>query len=163
MANQMSYPIDPFVRLKARAAVLEDNHILLVEYGAGWQPHFNLPGGSVEPGESVLDGLRRELWEETYAKAEVERLVLVCDFNVHHPQCQPDTPHTVEFIFACRLASQSTPRLPNRPDSHQVAVRWIPIHKLPSIPLRPKIGDRLLMALSQPGSVNVFFENPVFR
>lgn len=163
MANQMSYPVDPFVRLKARAAVIKDDHILLVEYGAGWQPHFNLPGGSVEPGESLIDALKRELWEETCSEVEVERLLLVCDFNVHHPQFQTHTPHTVECIFACTLANGSQPRLPDRPDPHQVAVRWMLIQELLSIPLRPTIGDRLLMALSQPESGDVFVENPDFR
>jgi len=62
VADRISNPVEPPIRLKARAAIVEDDHILLVEYGAGRQPHFNLPGGSVEPGESLLDGLERELW-----------------------------------------------------------------------------------------------------
>lgn len=159
----MSDPLNRSIRLKARAAIIEDDHILLIEYAAGWRPHFNLPGGSVEPGESLLDGLKRELWEEAFAEAESERLVLVCDFNAHHSQYQSQTPHTIEFIFACRLANRNKPRLPDRPDSHQVGVRWIPIHDLPTIPLRPKIGDKLLMAISRPGNEVVFVENPAFR
>lgn len=39
--------------------------------GGGWAP----PSGRVEPGESILDALRRELHEETALEITVERLV----------------------------------------------------------------------------------------
>jgi 8-oxo-dGTP diphosphatase len=155
--------VDPFIRVKVRAAILSDDHILLVEYGDGWEPHFNLPGGRVEAGESLTDALKREVTEETCAEVNIERLVLVCDFNAHHPEYQPDMPHVLEVVFACKLALHSSPRLPERPDPHQVAVRWIPVHDLPSIPLRPKIGAQLLAIMSQEGNTAMFCENPLFR
>jgi 8-oxo-dGTP pyrophosphatase MutT (NUDIX family) len=49
--------------LGVRAVVLDgENRVFLVlhSYVAGW----HLPGGGVEVGESILDGLKRELWEE---------------------------------------------------------------------------------------------------
>ena len=49
--------------LGARAVVLDsENRVFLIlhSYVAGW----HLPGGGVEVGESMMDGLKRELWEE---------------------------------------------------------------------------------------------------
>ena len=49
--------------LGARAVVLDsENRVFLIlhSYVAGW----HLPGGGVEVGESIMDGLKRELWEE---------------------------------------------------------------------------------------------------
>ena len=58
------------MRVGASAAVVRDDAILLVEFGGGWQRHFNLPGGG-EPRESIVEGLRREVREETCAEITV--------------------------------------------------------------------------------------------
>ena len=59
------------IRVGASAVIVRDAAIVLIEYGAGWQPHFNLPGGGIEQGESIVDGLRREVREETGAEVVV--------------------------------------------------------------------------------------------
>jgi 8-oxo-dGTP pyrophosphatase MutT (NUDIX family) len=43
--------------------------ILTVSRGSNVQD-VNMPGGGVEPGESLIDAARRELWEETGLRAE---------------------------------------------------------------------------------------------
>jgi 8-oxo-dGTP diphosphatase len=52
----------------ATVAVIHDNHLLLLKRGdtAPWMPNkYCLPGGGVEPNESLVHAASRELYEET--------------------------------------------------------------------------------------------------
>lgn len=66
--------------LGVRGVVLDGNdRVFLVKhsYVAGW----HLPGGGVEPGESLLDALRRELAEEGCIEVVGEPVLLGMFFN----------------------------------------------------------------------------------
>jgi 8-oxo-dGTP diphosphatase len=155
----MEHITNSATRLKVRAAIIRNEHILLVEYGAGWEPHFNLPGGSIEPHEALHDALRREVYEETCGKVDVGRLLLVLEFN----KVQVASESVIEFVFEGTLTEGSEARLPEQPDPHQVAVRWVPIDELPHIPLRPKISKELLAVLRAPHSLHSYLQNPPMR
>ena len=51
----------------------EPDQILLMKRSDN--QHWGLPGGYVEPGESVHSAAQREVWEETGYEIEVGRLV----------------------------------------------------------------------------------------
>jgi ADP-ribose pyrophosphatase YjhB (NUDIX family) len=68
--------------LGVRGIVVDaDDRVFLVKhsYVAGW----HLPGGGVEPGESLLDALRRELVEEGCIEVLGEPVLLGLFFNSH--------------------------------------------------------------------------------
>ena len=68
--------------LGVRGIVVDgDDRVFLVKhsYVAGW----HLPGGGVEPGESFLDALRRELAEEGCIEVLGEPVLLGLFFNSH--------------------------------------------------------------------------------
>ena len=71
------YASDPqALRLSVSAVVRRDrrsDEILLMQRSDN--RHWGLPGGYVEPGESVVDATRREVKEETGVSVEVGRLV----------------------------------------------------------------------------------------
>jgi ADP-ribose pyrophosphatase YjhB (NUDIX family) len=55
----------PRLRPTARAVILDpDDRILLVRFEFSDGPLWAVPGGGLEPGETVVEGLRRELVEE---------------------------------------------------------------------------------------------------
>jgi ADP-ribose pyrophosphatase YjhB (NUDIX family) len=63
-------------RLGASAAIFRDGAVLLGERGKGaLAGMWSLPGGHVEPGESVAEAARREVAEETGIVAEILGLV----------------------------------------------------------------------------------------
>ncbi|HEV2121550.1 MAG TPA: NUDIX domain-containing protein [Chloroflexota bacterium] len=57
------------------AAVFDENGRILCVKQAYGPRRWTLPGGRMEPGESVLEALRREVWEETGYRTEPGRLI----------------------------------------------------------------------------------------
>lgn len=69
-------------RIRAAALVIKENRVLLVEHKhpetgkVWWCP----PGGGLENGESILDCVRREVFEESGLSVEPGRIVYVREF-----------------------------------------------------------------------------------
>lgn len=57
------------------------------------------PGGGLDMGESLLDGLRREMIEETGVAPEIGRLVLVQQFTEGGEQSAHGPSEQLEFFF----------------------------------------------------------------
>lgn len=64
----------PTHRLGAFAIIRDAQGRVLISL-RGDMDWYNLPGGGIEPGESVSDGLIREVWEETGLKVKLTKLV----------------------------------------------------------------------------------------
>jgi aryl-alcohol dehydrogenase-like predicted oxidoreductase len=100
-------------RRRACAVVLRDDAVLMVEQTVGGRAWWTLPGGGVDPGESDVDGARRELREETGLDAR--ELVWLCD--------APGP------IFLAEVDPAQEPRLdPDRPDIDELTgLAWRPL------------------------------------
>lgn len=62
------------------AVILDDqDRVLLVKHvpekSGFWAEKYICPGGRLEPGESLEDGLRREIWEETSLEIDIVQWV----------------------------------------------------------------------------------------
>ncbi|WP_036717279.1 NUDIX domain-containing protein [Paenibacillus harenae] len=134
----------PHVRIRCTALIVENESILLVEYDDNGI-HYNLPGGGLEPGETILEGVAREVWEETAAEVDVGPLALIYEFAPHKQSGDygSNERHGLHLIFECTLKDYSVPRLPEHPDPHQSAVKWIPIADLDGILLIPNIKEQI--------------------
>lgn len=99
----------------------------------------------MEPGETIKEGVIREVLEETTAEVTVGSLAFVYEMAPHKQsgEYSSQDPHGVHFIFECQLKERSTPQLPTNPDPHQSAVKWIPLQELDSILLFPNIKKEI--------------------
>ena len=123
--NQESrrYPSRPF--LGVGALIFDNGNLLLVERGheplKGW---WSLPGGIVEAGEKLEDGIRREVLEETGLQVEPLSVFEIFERIIPDAEGKPEY-HYVLIDYLCRPVGG---RLEAASDVSRAA--WVPEQKL---------------------------------
>lgn len=157
----MSYHI----RVSGRGIIINDNKIVLNEFGNG--EYFNIPGGGVEPGETVKDAVVREIFEETGLNVTAGDLIYVLEYEPN--KCKfiyGDMPH-ISLVFRCYLNGDDTIKPPIIPDVCREnpnlvgEAKWVPIDKLKDINYIPYIHDQLIEYLKTNKFSPVFLEEPL--
>lgn len=99
-------------RLAAYALVVDGDRILLTRVAAGYPGagRWNLPGGGVEPDEQPVDGVLRELYEETGLHGSVAGLLDVSTrLLVEDRVPDHDLFHWIRVLY--RVAAAGEPRV----------------------------------------------------
>jgi 8-oxo-dGTP diphosphatase len=116
-------------RHTARAIVIKDGNLLLMERWRPGRHYFSVPGGGIEAGETAEQAVVREILEETGCIVTIERqlYILTIDSNDH-------------YIYLCNFVS-GDPHLPaDSPEAllHDPDNRfepcWLPLSELPHAP-----------------------------
>lgn len=108
------------------AIVERDDALLLVQraqhlsQGGTW----GLPGGFLDRGETLADGVLRELYEETGWTGRVIGLLRI-NSNPHRPR---ENRQNIAFDFVVEPLAQT-----GRPDAESSAIAWVPIDRLPPL------------------------------
>jgi len=107
---------------------------------------WSMPGGAVDPGESVEQGALREVWEETGLRVRMVRLVGVysdpCHYMItHYPG--GDIVHNVSLCFVCERVSGTLQLSDESTD-----IGYFPVEALPE-PMMPSHLIRLKDVLAQ--------------
>lgn len=123
------------MRVGVKAVIVRDDRLLVVAYDDQTGFHYNLPGGGVEADETIIEGLRREVREETCAEVVVGPLLLVSEYHPERQAHRYGPLRKLTLTFRCDLVTGSEPRMPDKPDPNQIDVRWIPLEGLASQPL----------------------------
>lgn len=89
-------------RLSSHAVITNDSgEVLLLKasYGDG---NWGLPGGALEPGETIHEALIRECWEEIACEVNIKYLSGVYFHSAYNSQA---------FIFRCEITSEHSIQL----------------------------------------------------
>ena len=117
-----------FTRITARAIVIKNNKILLM-YTNRYED-YSLPGGGVDEGESIEQGLIRELSEETGAK----NITVVKDFGLYE-EYRPwykndfDIIHIKSYCYVCNIAGEfGKAKLEHYEQQNGMTAKWVDIN-----------------------------------
>lgn len=129
----------PLVMVGAAALVFDDLGRLLMDLRRD-NGTWGLPGGGLEPGETLEDTARRELFEETGLVAKELRLFEVFSGpGMHYVYPNGDEVHNVSAVFVARRWSGE----PRPQAAENRALRFFDLGHLPeaiSPPVRPVIA-----------------------
>jgi phosphatase NudJ len=139
--------------VRTRVIVIDKGRLLLLEPfepGAGWQ----LPGGGLEPHESLADCAEREVFEETGINVKVTRVAFLREFVVPRYCAVPNGGDRVGYglevyLYADPAADQLEPRLEH---AGAQPPHWIPLGEVPALPVWPK-ELKTLAALLASGNI----------
>lgn len=91
-------------RVSAYGVLLKDNEVLVIKtHSDNWE----LPGGTPELGETLQQGMKRELQEEVGIDAEIGRMFYVRESFYHTPSGK--NYHSLQFYFM--ITTQQSPVL----------------------------------------------------
>lgn len=118
--------------------VLErEARILLVRHEKpGIEPYWVLPGGRLEPGESIPDCARREILEETNLKAEFSEVLYVSEF-MREGRHTIDVTVEMTFDEGQEATLGSDPEVAPGEAPTLKELRWVEIASLANIELKP--------------------------
>jgi ADP-ribose pyrophosphatase YjhB (NUDIX family) len=136
------YPGRPVVGVGA--VVVRDGRALIVRRAHDPRKgEWSLPGGMLELGESLSDGARREVREETGLDVEVGAILETFD-RVHRDDDGRIRYHFVIIDFVCRAAAGEA-----RAGSDAEAVAWITADEIEAYGINAHAGAIIRKALAQ--------------
>lgn len=134
-------------RIRAAALIIHQQRVLLIRHEKDGRAYWLLPGGGVQPGETMEQALRRELAEEC-GLHEVQVAGPIAIAESIAPMHERGGKHLVHVIFQCDVTPGSLARVSSR----DAAVRnhaLIGQREVGQIDLRPPI--QRFVARFQPG------------
>jgi 8-oxo-dGTP pyrophosphatase MutT (NUDIX family) len=118
-------------------AIDDDDRVLLVGQHRYTLDDYSweIPEGGVPPGESALDGARRELLEETGVTAAVWR-------EIAHAHLSNSVSDESAVIF---VATGLSPGVASPEGTEDIAVRWLPFAEVLAMTLDGRITDAMTL------------------
>jgi 8-oxo-dGTP pyrophosphatase MutT (NUDIX family) len=144
------------IRTAAKAVIIQDEKLLCVKKQQGERIYFLLPGGGQHHGETLVEALQRECWEEIGAPVIVREALHVREYigKNHHEQHR--SLHQVEVLFACALKYPNQPfSLMKEGDKYQIGVEWVALSALQDASFYPKALIPALIGILKPAPLYV--------
>ncbi|MBT9383861.1 NUDIX hydrolase [Pseudooceanicola sp. CBS1P-1] len=94
-------------------AILPRDGKLLVTFQAQPEPEVQLPGGGIDPGETAIQALHREVWEETGWSIAAPRLLTSYRRFVWMPEYEIQAEKICHVFLARPVLRRSAPKEPH--------------------------------------------------
>jgi 8-oxo-dGTP pyrophosphatase MutT (NUDIX family) len=118
-------------RISGYAVALREEKILMVT--PSWSPLWELPGGGIEEKEMILDGIRREFYEETgYQVGFPSKTPFhVSERNFYHRH-EEKFYHSIVMVYVAEITSEEggTPKPPPEEWDEIRKIEWVSINEL---------------------------------
>lgn len=106
--------------------VVRRGHRFLMTQERKYQSTWSIPGGRVEPGESLADAAIREVFEETGVPIRLDGIL-----RIEHA---PGERVRVRVLYAGTPIDDTAPR--TTPDDETLGAAWLTIDEIRALPLR---------------------------
>jgi len=131
-------------RVACKAVIGIDGKVLILREGSTYEEgtqveRWGFPGGRINPGEPFLDGLRREVLEETGLQIESQEPFYVGEW---FPTIKGQPNHIVAIFFACtplKGTKENDVRLSEEHDNY----RWVTAAEVVMLDIMPPDDDVL--------------------
>lgn len=133
------------IRIRVGVLIWRDGEVLLVRHEKGGHSYWLVPGGGVDPGETMAESGARELLEETGYSVDVGRLLLICEAI----DPKSDGRHIVNIIYAGIVRGGTL--TVGVDDKALREARWHPLEVLTQLEMYPPIGAELLACCREDG------------
>ncbi len=117
-------------KVTARCIMIRDGEILVQVSKHG--DFYRLPGGRIRPEETILQGLRRELYEELGIEDPGDPTLSFIVESFYRRR--NGLVHEIGFYFTCE-----PPSGPVQPKEEHLKIAWVPIEEITAKTLRPSI------------------------
>ena len=134
------------IRIRVGVLIWRDGEVLLVRHEKGGHSYWLVPGGGVDPGETMVAAGARELVEETGYRVEVGRLLLICEAI----DPKPGGRHIVNAVYAGAVRGGTL--TVGVDDKALRDARWHPLDALTTLEMYPPIGAALLACCEENGT-----------
>ena len=134
------------MRARVCAAILHQQHILMVRHEHDGLAYWTLPGGGVEPGETFEAAVIREVREETRLRVRVVRFLFEELYL-----------NGISYCYLAELDGDANPQLGADPEEAHLPAGQRMLRAVAWLPLEEQQEDRqvskVLLALQNPGAI----------